>query len=274
MTSSSRIYVDHMMQVLGIEAKKSLGQNFLVSDSAIEKIHKAARTFKCNTLIEIGPGLGSLTRGFSQPKEQIQLLELDKVFVNYWRSEGYQVIEGDALHWEWEFAPEQYPVLLVSNLPYQISKSIVVDRCLDKVPLMGMVLMFQKEVAQKLKAKPGDELYGMMSVLAQTFWEIELVLEAGSGDFFPAPKVASRVLKFQPKPSVVSNRLQYLSFLKACFLHPRKLLVSNLASLGRKNKEELSVLFESMSLGPKVRAEELTLKQFLALYRALFNEVA
>jgi 16S rRNA (adenine1518-N6/adenine1519-N6)-dimethyltransferase len=266
---TSRAYVESMMIKLGIEAKKSLGQNFLVSDSAIEKIHRAVQRLQPHTLIEIGPGLGSLTRGFSVARENILLLELDAAFSEYWRSEKYDVIEGDALHWHWDLSARQGPVVLVSNLPYQISKSIVVDRCLDSVPLAGMVLMFQKEVAQKLKAGVKDQAYGMMSVLAQTFWDIETVLEASSGDFLPAPKVASRVLKFTSKPSGVLNPKDFLKFLKACFLHPRKLMISNLLSLGVFNRPALAEIFEAHKLSEKVRAEELTLIQFMGLYRAL-----
>ena len=141
---NSRDYVDRMLALLGVEAKKSLGQNFLVSDTAIEKIHRAVSRLKPSTLIEIGPGLGSLTRGFSVDLKSILLLELDFNFARYWQEQGYKVVQGDALHWNWDVASLSQPVVLVSNLPYQISKSLVVDRCLDQAPLAGMVLMFQK----------------------------------------------------------------------------------------------------------------------------------
>ena len=97
-------------------------------------------------------------------------MELDRVFSKYWKDQGLQLIEGDALQLDWSsFFHQARPLVLVSNLPYQISSSLVIDRCLDADPFDFMVLMFQKEVAQRLRARTGDELYGMLSVVAQSF---------------------------------------------------------------------------------------------------------
>lgn len=223
---------------------------------------------KPTQMLEIGPGLGSITRGLLAMQKPLQLLELDKNFIEYWKSQNCTVIEGDALHWHWQLENPEITVL-VSNLPYQISKSIVVDRCLDAKPLAGMVLMFQKEVGQKLKATIKDDSYGMMSVLAQTFWKIETVLEASSGDFLPPPKVASRVLKFTPITCAVTDRKQFLKFMKGCFSQPRKLMISNMISdLGLK-RETIAETFVNLKIKDKTRAEELTVKQFLELYFAL-----
>lgn len=257
------------MNALGLEPKRSLGQNFLVSDSAIEKIIKAAARFQPRTLLEIGPGLGALTEELTALTDQLVLLELDRRLVGYWRERGFQVIETDALKWHWSLEGLERPVVLVSNLPYQISSSLVIDRSMDAEPLDGMVLMFQKEVAQRIKAPYRSEAYGFLSVVAQSFWDIDFVLEAGPREFSPAPKVASRVLSFNPRRVQISDRRHFVRFVKACFLHPRKLMVSNLVEGFASDRGVVTAELEAMKVAPKVRAEELSISQFHELYHRL-----
>jgi len=262
---------------LGIEPKRSLGQNFLVSDGVIEKIIRAAGTpvpglapQGPSALLEIGPGPGALTRGLRGLEKPLTVIELDRKMAQYWRDQGLEVIEQDALKLDWQTLSLSAPRYLVSNLPYQISASLVIERSLDEKPFEKMVLMFQKEVAQKIRATKEQGDYGMLSVLAQTFWKIETVTDAGSGDFFPPPKVSSRVLQFVPKPSPVGNstveRTRFLKFVKACFIHPRKLMVSNLQEGFSIPKEKTLQIFKEQGIGEKVRAEELTLEQFHQFY--------
>jgi 16S rRNA (adenine1518-N6/adenine1519-N6)-dimethyltransferase len=265
------------LQALGIEPKKSLGQNFLVSDQVIEKILRAAAApvpgiapSGAQSLLEIGPGPGALTRGLRQLGHPLTLIELDRKIAQYWREQGLEVIEQDALKLDWSSLPLASPRYLVSNLPYQISASLVIERSMDEKPFEKMVLMFQKEVAQKIRARCDQDGYGMLSVVAQTFWKIETVTDAGSGDFFPPPKVSSRVLQFIPLTPAVggasAERRRFLQFVKACFLHPRKLLISNLQEGFAMPKEKTLAIFAEQGLGEKVRAEELTLTQFHRLY--------
>jgi 16S rRNA (adenine1518-N6/adenine1519-N6)-dimethyltransferase len=177
------------------------------------------------------------------------------------------VIEGDALQISWELF--QAPYVLVSNLPYQISSSVVVDRSIDVTHrCRQMVLMFQKEVAQRLKASAGSSDCGFLSVLAQSFWDIKIICDAGPKDFYPPPKVASRVLSFQPKENVpIQDRVAYLQFLKASFLHPRKMIVGNWQqglSLTRGLARNLLV-YEGLK--ETIRPHEITVEQFINLYQ-------
>lgn len=255
---------------LGIEPKKSLGQNFLVSDVVIGKIIAAAERTKPGFMIEIGPGPGALTYHLQNLTKNYQLIELDREISKYWRDKGLNLIEADALQLDWSpFFKEARPLTLVSNLPYQISSSLVIDRSLDAEPLDHMVLMFQKEVAQRIRARHGDELYGMLSVVAQSFWKMETVTEAGPGDFFPPPKVASRVLSFEKKPSPVADKKKYFQFVKAAFLHPRKLMASNLMERLPITKERSMEILKSLKLPEKARAGELTVQQFVDFYHQL-----
>lgn len=269
--TSARERMRTAQEALGILPKKSLGQNFLVSDHVIEKIVRGASRFRPHTVIEIGPGLGALTWSLKELAEELHLLELDSTFAEYWRSQNFSVIEVDALRWNWDLSGYQRPCVLVSNLPYQISSSLVIDRSEDAKPLDGMVLMFQKEVAQRLKAKHNSPEYGFLSVVAQTFWDLELLLEASPRDFSPPPKIASRVLIFNPRQVAIADRRGFVRFVKAAFLHPRKLMISNLVEgLGRP-KDSLSPHFEKMKLDPQIRAGQLSLSQFVELYNYIIT---
>ncbi|PIS11562.1 MAG: ribosomal RNA small subunit methyltransferase A, partial [Bdellovibrio sp. CG10_big_fil_rev_8_21_14_0_10_47_8] len=202
------------LQEHGLEPKKSLGQNFLVNDQTIEKIVGAAKETAAEWLLEIGPGPGALTEGLRHLAPHFQVIELDRNWAQHWRDQGLKVIEADALQIQWSELLNEAPSTgiksLVSNLPYQISSSLVIDRCLDEKPFDFMILMFQKEVAQRIRARLEDPLYGMLSVVAQSFWKIETLLDAGARDFFPPPKVASRVLIFRKLDSPVADRRRYL----------------------------------------------------------------
>lgn len=265
---------DRLLAVLeetGLIAKKSLGQNFLVSDVVIGRIHQAALATEAARFIEIGPGPGALTAGLRDTKKPLTLIELDRTMAAYWRSKGLEVIEDDALHVDWR--PLLTPgAVLVSNLPYQISSSIVIDRSLDENGLAHMVLMFQKEVAQRIRALPSTENYGLLSVIAQNFWTMELVSEAGPRDFDPPPRVASRVLAFHRKADVVADRRGFLKFVKAAFAQRRKLLRSNLAGWlhdHRASPEKLLAKLAEFGLKETARAEELSPARFRELYEHL-----
>jgi len=254
---------------LGIFAKRSLGQNFLVSDHVIDRIIGAAAGFQPTTIIEVGPGCGALTLELKNICDSMLLIELDSELAKYWRDQSFEVIEVDALRWDWKVSYLPGRKVFVSNLPYQISSSILVERSIDAEPLSGMVLMFQKEVAQRIRAQTGAGDYGFLSVLAQTFWDVQFLLEAGPRDFDPAPRIASRVLTFNPRQVQMKDRRRYLKFLKSCFLHPRKIMISSLMEGLGKSREELTEHIQKLNLDPKVRAGELRLQQFLDLYRQL-----
>ncbi len=266
--SESKDRLNLVLQAERRDPKRSLGQNFLVNDSVIAKIIQAVDQFEAEELIEVGPGPGSLTYFLSQKNKPLKLIELDQGWAEYWRKKDHQVIEADALQINWQELIRP-GVMLVSNLPYQISSSIVIDRCLDLQPLMGMVLMFQKEVAQKIRGLPGTDHYGFLSVIAQSFWKIENVTDAGSGDFWPPPKVSSRVLKFTPLEVRVPEPQKYLKFVKTAFQQRRKLLKTNWQGhLNQKENGWEKVKVELLKMGFKetLRGEEISPTQFQHLY--------
>jgi 16S rRNA (adenine1518-N6/adenine1519-N6)-dimethyltransferase len=274
--STARERLHEVQEALGIAAKRSLGQNFLVSDLVIERIIKKAKEFQPTVLIEVGPGPGALTYFLRKMECDFVVIELDRVLSQYWREQGLKVVEGDALQLDWkEFYQKPGKRVLVSNLPYQISSSLVIERCLDS-GLDHMVLMFQKEVAQRIAAKAKSENYGFLTVMAQTFWKTETVTEAGPRDFLPPPKVASRVLGFTRKPSPLQNSKAYLTFVKAAFAQRRKLLKKNISSLCNQKgiaEEQLVGWLQEMGFTATARAEELSPEQFVTLYKKIGFEV-
>ncbi len=257
-------------EALGAEAKKSLGQNFLVSDVVINRILEQVKKYNPEFMIEVGPGPGALTDLLLEMNIPMQLIELDNRIAEYWREKGQNVLEVDALQIDWSPFYKHERTVFVSNLPYQISSSIVIERSLESSGVQQMVLMFQKEVAQRIRAAAKTEQYGLLSVIAQTFWKTHLVTEAGPRDFNPPPRVASRVLAFERIESEVENRAQFLTFVKVAYAQRRKLLKKNLSGLYKEmNVTEEKVVEWLNELGFKetARAEELSPPQFVKLYK-------
>lgn len=266
--------IKEQLAELGISPKRSLGQNFLIGDSTINKIVDAVKKQSPTTLVEVGPGLGAITEELLKLECPFQVIELDRAFSQMWRERGVNVTEGDAIKIDWSSLSLQEGSGLVSNLPYQIGGHIVVDRSVQPYGLQFMVLMFQKEVAQRIMAQPSTSDYGFLSIVAQSFWELSIVAEAGPGQFYPPPNVSSRVLMFQRKPQAVEKPEEFVGFVKSAFSQRRKFLVKNLkAILGELGKEKLELveLLQEMGLSDKVRAEELSVEQFNSLYSQLYE---
>lgn len=268
-TARERLAVS--LEELGILAKKSLGQNFLISDTVIERIITQVKEYKPEALIEVGPGPGALTYFLQQMNLPLHIIELDHVIAGYWKEKGLTITEGDALRLNWaELINPDQRTIFVSNLPYQISSSIVIDRSMDSQGVAAMVLMFQKEVAQRIRAQAKTEFYGFLSVIAQNFWDIHTVSDAGPRDFDPPPKVASRVLGFAAKDKGIEQRKDFLTFVKVSFAQRRKLLKKNLSSLYSQKgvtEEQLIGWLKEIGLKETARAEELSPQQFLDLYK-------
>lgn len=257
--------IKDLMDKMGRGSKRSLGQNFLVNSVKIESIIKFVERSGLDEILEIGPGLGALTLRLIKKYPQMKLIELDDQFVEYWKQYTPNVIRADALQLDWSTLNFKN-ALLVSNLPYQIAARIVVDRCLDPQGIRKMVLMFQKEVGQRLLAKPSTEHYGLLSVIAQTYWEMETLSELGPNDFYPPPKVASRVVTFELKEtSPISDAKKHLNFVKQAFSHRRKLLRNNIANLCSEDIFKHAMM--DFKLNEKVRPEELSWQHFCELFK-------
>lgn len=297
-TKSRKERILARLNELNAGPKRSLGQNFLISDMVIDKILFAVKAEKFTELIEVGPGLGALTEDLiliaKEKATKLTLVELDRGFVGEWskrfeseiaESGGvateeprFRVIEADALQLNWATLNLQPQTLFVSNLPYQISSSIAIERSIVPAGVTRMILMFQKEVAQRISSRAKQDAYGLLTVIIQAFWETATVSEAGPKDFHPAPNVASRVLVFrrrvEPDFGPKGTPEGFLKFVKAGFAHRRKLLARNLVSdyfRGAPGADRIESVFAQLGLLPTARAEELEPPKWIELYRTITN---
>lgn len=265
----STVDIKARLAEMGLSPKRAFGQNFLVNQQIIAKIVDAAKRPSAASLIEIGPGLGALTEPLLAAGARPRLIEFDDDLVRYWRGREFDVVAEDALKVDWDALGLQAPALLVSNLPYQISTHLVIDRCFGPQELQWMVLMFQKEVAQRLTALPRTKEYGTLSVMAQLHFRMTKVADASPQDFFPAPKVASRVLAFERR-AVDGLGPRFLSFVKGAFALRRKFLLKNLKAVVDKDAcTRLPALLAELGHSEKARAEELTPADFAELFKRL-----
>lgn len=261
--------VQSLCREMGIVPSKKFGQNFLVDERVIEKILLASEASNIPSIVEIGPGLGALTKGLLLKGKKVRLIEYDKKVAAFWLAKGVDVLSQDALKVDWgQICGE--PTMVVSNLPYQISSSITIQ--LSFLPtIRQMVFMYQKEVAQRITAKHGGKEYGLLTVIAQTFWDVQKVTDVSERAFYPPPKVESRVLSFQRKNEGDSYcKESYLRFVKVAFSQRRKVLINKIKS-NYKTKKTAEDIFHYLGLSSKIRAEELSVDQFQSLYNEIEN---
>lgn len=259
-------------------AKKSLGQNFLVNPGYIDKIITALDPKETDTIIEIGPGKGALTKKLLQSGALVFAIEIDLRLSDFLRqqignNDRFKLIVNDALKIDFrDFLDEsQERAKLVANLPYYISTAILQRLILQRNCFDLMVLMFQKEVADRLVAEAGSSERGYLTVLAETFLQIERLFDVPPSAFRPVPKVWSSVLKIKPLLEVSIDIETYSKILEISFAHKRKMLFNNLRRsdfMGLSENDWFEILRQSGIL-PSYRAEDLTRQQWMKLYEVL-----
>jgi 16S rRNA (adenine1518-N6/adenine1519-N6)-dimethyltransferase len=250
------------MQGLGIEPKRSLGQNFLISDHIVSEVIEHVERRAPSFIIEVGPGLGALTERVIERSWPRRIIELDRKFAEYWRRRGEEVLEADALQVKWPELGLPAGTLLLSNLPYQIGSRLVIEVSPGPPELETMVLMFQREVAERLMAEPRTKDYGFLTVVAQSFWSLNRVVDAGPDDFFPAPNVNSRVVSFKRRQVDARLGADFIAFIKAAFQFRRKFMLKSFKSEESSYKE----ILQKLGIGEKVRAEELQPTDFQKIF--------
>lgn len=250
------------MQTLGIHPKRSMGQNFLIGEHVVEKIFDCVDRRAPSYIVEIGPGLGALTERLIERGLPHQLIELDTLFAEYWRKRGENVIEVDALKFDWSTLKLPVGTLLLSNLPYQISSRLVIELSSFRHNIDLMVLMFQKEVAERLVAPIRTKDYGFLSVVAQSFWSMDRLVDASPSDFYPSPNVSSRVMSFKQKEVVPELNQEYIQFVKTAFQFRRKYMLKAFGD----QAEALRPILINLGYKDQARAEELAVLDFQKLF--------
>lgn len=261
---------------MSYRTKKRFGQHFLHDRSVIARIIAAARLDAQRDVVEIGPGLGVLTDELLAGAKHVHVMEIDRDLIE--RLEARQeprltVHAGDVLKLPWRDCLPQPPYTLVANLPYNISSQIVF-RLLDHRELFKrMVLMFQREVGERLAAAPGGKDYGILSVLCQLWYDIQPVCLVRPGAFKPPPKIDSLVLEFiplaQPRVDPVDERF-FRRVVKAAFTQRRKTLRNSLLA-GGFTAAEIDAALQDSAISAGCRGETLTLDDFSRLTKSLFR---
>lgn len=255
----------------GLSAKKSFGQHFLLDLNVTRKIVRLAGPFEGRTVIEVGPGPGGLTRALLESDAgQVVAVEKDARFVPLLEELGaasgdrLRVIEADALKVA-ETGLVDGPAHVVSNLPYNVGTALLIKWLTGPWTPHALTLMFQKEVADRIAAAPGEDAYGRLSVISQAVCEARVVMDLPARAFTPPPKVDSAVVHLVPRvdrPEVaLRRRLEAVT--AAAFGQRRKMLRSSLKALGG------AALCEAAGIAPDARAETIDVAGFLRLAEAL-----
>ncbi len=278
---------------LGIKPKKSLGQNFLVNEGIYKKIVAALEIKRSDIIIEVGPGLGTLTGYLAESGARVIAIEKDEKLATYLKNKfsnqkSVKIIGGDIL----KFSPEACnlkPVTfkIVGNIPFYLTSHLI-RTVFEKWPHPEkIVLMLQKEVAQRIVAKPPD--MSLLAVSVQYYSKPEIISYVSAGNFYPSPKVDSAIIKLTPRLQVTGYRLQekdgnkkpetwplkpetFFRVVRAGFAGKRKQLLNNLARSLKISKQEIQQKLSSIDINPQRRAETLTIEEWQKITNSLFSQ--
>jgi 16S rRNA (adenine1518-N6/adenine1519-N6)-dimethyltransferase len=251
--------------------KKRYGQHFLSDRNILHRIVRLAAISPGDTVIEIGPGAGTLTRELAAASRRVIAVEIDGDLVPKLRAtmpDNVSILEADALETNLEqLAGERFH--LVGNLPYNISAPLLKQFIAARAHILDVTIMLQKEVAERLRAKPDTEHYGPLSVLIQYYATTVWGFTVPPGAFLPRPKVDSAVIRLEWKTGIPDAK-DFTDFVHRAFGSRRKKLINNLVTLfPRHSREEISATLRSAGLSLDARAETLTVDQFLDVYNQL-----
>ncbi|WP_294374293.1 16S rRNA (adenine(1518)-N(6)/adenine(1519)-N(6))-dimethyltransferase RsmA [uncultured Clostridium sp.] len=259
---------------------KSLGQNFLIDDSVLTNIVEGAEVNDEDFVIEIGPGVGTLTAKLLMKAKKVTSIELDNDLIPILQEElgGYEnfnLIHNDALKVDFnELIGNEQSVKLVANLPYYVTTPIIVKLLKDGYNFKSLTIMIQKEVAERIDAEPNCKEYGALSVLVQYYCNTSIVRRVAPSCFIPRPKVESIVIRLdrlnEPRVKTKDEKLMF-ELVRAGFNMRRKTLW-NAAKSFKLSKEKLEKAFEKSGIDPKRRAETLSIEEFASLADCIYDE--
>lgn len=278
--TSPRVIKD-IAERFGFSFSKGLGQNFLLDESVLDKIVEAADIE--DGVLEVGPGFGVLTKRLCETGKKVVSVEVDRRLIpvlDYTLTEfdNVKIIEKDILKTDVaELISTEFgggKISVAANLPYYITTPIITKLIEEKLPLKNIVVMVQREVAERIAAKPGKKDYGAISVLCQYYTNPRVVTIVPAGSFYPAPKVDSAVLCMEvcSEPNVkTKDEALFFKVVKAAFAQRRKTLLNCLASGFSCDKAALTEILESVNIASNVRGEKLELSEFAKIADAFFD---
>ena len=261
----------------GFKFSKSLGQNFLIDDNVIDKIIDGARVKEGDKVIEVGPGIGTLTREMAKRAEKVVAVEIDKNLIPILKEtladfDNTEVVNEDILKVDINKLVDEKlsegPVKLIANLPYYITTPIVMKFLEEDIPVTDIVVMVQKEVADRMNAVPSTKDYGALSVAVQYYCDTEIVAKAPRHMFIPQPKVDSTVIGLhirEEKKYKADNEQLFFKTVKAAFGQRRKTLLNSLSSMGVLDKAKIKEVLAEAGIDEKRRGETLSIEEFANL---------
>ncbi len=259
----------------GLRAKKRLGQNFLVDLNLARKIVELSQIPPNRPVVELGVGLGVLTLALAEKAPRVIGYEIDDELIRILEEENLlppnvEIRKGDILKLDYSALAEELgeKLLLFGNLPYYLSSRLLYKLLEERKAWEFAVFMFQKEVAERLLARPGSKDYGQLSVWLALTCKVEKLLTLSPGNFYPPPEIYSTVVKITVLKEELPYERELTRLLKFAFASRRKKLLKNLKALGLP-REELLKIFAELKLSPDVRAEEVEPEKFLALAERL-----
>lgn len=263
--------------------KKKFGQNFLTDHNILTKITQTAELSKEVNVIEIGPGIGSLTQYLLEEAAEVMAFEIDKSLIPILKEtmapyDNFTLVSADILKVDLlseiqKFKNPNLPIKVVANLPYYITTPILMHLIESKIPFSEFVVMMQKEVADRIAASPKTKAYGSLSIAVQYYMEASVAFIVPRTVFIPAPNVDSAILKMvrREEPLVeVEDEEWFFKTMHSSFVHRRKTLMNNLqAAFGKESKPEIEKLLAQAEISPTIRGEALSIEEFAKLADAL-----
>ena len=261
--------VHYICKRFDIKMSKKLGQNFLIKRGIVDEIVHAAELTPGEPVLEVGPGIGTLTQGLAQSGADVTAIELDRrllavldtTLASY---DNVRIIHGDVLKLDVPSIMNHKPFKVVANLPYYITTPIIMSLLESKLPIERLVVMVQKEVALRMVAQPGTKDYGALSVAVQYYTEPDIVLDVPPKSFLPAPAVTSSVircvLRDKPPVDVIDEKL-FFRVVKAGFAQRRKTFANTMKTTGL-SKDRIEELLAKANIDGQRRGETFTLQEF------------
>jgi 16S rRNA (adenine1518-N6/adenine1519-N6)-dimethyltransferase len=266
------------LAIAGVRPTKSRGQNFLTNGAVADRIVAAAELDQADHIVEVGPGLGILTEKIARlPHRSLTLVELDsrlaaRLADRFAGDVSVRVINEDFLSLDFASIVAPPPIKVIGNLPFNVAAAILRRLSDNSRAISRMVLMFQREVAARIRARPTDDGYSALSVFTALYWDIDLHFAVAAGSFHPRPKVDAEVLRFTPRtelPFAIDEERFVLEVVRASFSAPRKQIRNSLShSLGIE-AAKIALALERAAIDPGTRAETLSVHDFVRLSRVL-----
>ena len=261
--------VHYICKRCDVKMSKKLGQNFLIKRGIVDEIVHAAELTPGEPVLEVGPGIGTLTQGLAQSGADVTAIELDRRLLEVLDTtlasyDNVRIVHGDVLKLDVPTIMNHKPFKVVANLPYYITTPIIMSLLESKLPIERLVVMVQKEVALRMVAKPGTKDYGALSVAVQYYTEPDIVLDVPPKSFLPAPAVTSSVircvLRDKPPVDVIDEKL-FFRVVKAGFAQRRKTFANTMKTTGL-SKDRIEELLAKANIDGQRRGETFTLQEF------------